>query len=275
MGIELRIELIKYSDRLRGEVLHHLRNYVLRGSFPELVLKPNLYNEILYSITEGIFYRDIVERYGVRRVELLRYLMRLLARCVGKEFTVTNLHNILKSSGLRASKSTVLEYLRRFNEALLFFYVKQLNISLQEVIKKPRKVYIVDNSLLKPLGGTQETCPLLENTVFLELLRYKNLDPFIEINYWRAKPGGSEVDFVVRKGQKVTALIQVTYTLSEDNRKREVNALLKASKLLNCRNLQIITWNQEEVIKANNREIKVVPLWKWLIKEQLRYVITT
>lgn len=275
LGVEFRVDVIEYSDRLRGELLHYLRNYVLRGGFPELVLRPDLHNEILYSITEGIFYRDIVERYGVRRVELLRYLMRLVARCVGKEFTVTKLHNVLKGSGLRTSKSTVLEYLRMLNEALLFFYVKQLNTPLQEAIKKPRKVYIVDNSLLKPLGGTQEMGPLLENTVFLELLRYKNLNPFIEINYWKAKPGGPEVDFIVRKGPEVTALIQVTHTLSEDNRRREVNALLKASKLLNCKNLQILTWDQEEVIKINNQEIRVTPLWKWLIKEELRHSITT
>ncbi|MEM2998878.1 MAG: hypothetical protein QW542_08030, partial [Thermoproteota archaeon] len=47
---------------------------------------------------------------------------------------------------------------------------------------------------------------------------------------------------------------------------REIEALLKASSALNCNNLLIISWDVEEQIEVNGRVVKLVPLWKWLLK---------
>lgn len=272
LGVKVDRELLKYSDRARGEVLHYLSQYLSEGGFPELVLKRELYDELLHSIVEGIFYRDLVERFRVRRVGLLNYLMRLMARRVGKEFTITKIHKVLRSAGLKVSKATIMEYLNMLREAMLFSYVKQLNTSLHEALKKPRKVYIVDNSLLKALGGPQEPTALLENAVFLELLKMKNLNPFLEINYWRESPDGPEVDFVVREGSVVRALIQVTYRLTPENEDREVRALLKSSRKLGCGNLLVITWDQGETLKVSNKEVRVIPFYEWVLDERLDYV---
>ena len=272
LNVRVDLRLIDYSDRVRGEVLHYLSKYVSEGGFPELVLKREVYSELLYSIRDGIFYRDIIDRFRVRRVNLLDYIMRLMARSVGKEHTITRVHNILKGAGLKVSKATVLEYLNMLSEVMLFFYVKQLNTPIQEALKKPRKTYIVDNSLLKALGAPQEPSTLLENTVFLELLRLKNRDPFIEVNYWKEGSGGPEVDFVIRKGSEVKALIQVAHQLTPENEVRELRALVKASRKLNCRNLYIITWDQEDTIKVGSREVQVVPLCKWLLNNYMSYL---
>jgi predicted AAA+ superfamily ATPase len=43
--------------------------------------------------------------------------------------------------------------------------------------------------------------------------------------------------------------------------------LLKASELLNCKKLLIITWDYEEELKKDNKVIKRIPLWKWLIEK--------
>lgn len=271
-GVKVDRRLLKYSDRARGEVLHHLSRYLSDGGFPELVLRKELYDELLHSIVEGIFYRDLVDRFRVRRVSLLDYLMRLMARRVGKEFTITRIHKVLRSAGLRVSKATVMEYLNMMSEVMLFFYVKQLNTPLHEALKKPRKTYVVDNSLLRALGGSQEPTTLLENAVFLELLRMRNLNPFLEINYWREAPNGPEVDFVLRERAAVKALIQVTYRLTPENEDREMRALLKASRKLECGNLLIITWDQEETLRVGNKEVKVIPFYEWVLGNPLNYV---
>ena len=273
LGVKVGHKLLKYSGRARGEVLHHLSRYLSDGGFPELVLKRGLYDELLHSIVEGIFYRDLVDRFRVRRVSLLDYLMRLMARRVGKEFTITRIHKVLRSAGLKVSKATIMEYLNMLREVMLFFYVKQLNTPFHEALKKPRKAYIVDNSLLKVLGGPQEPTTLLENAAFLELLRMKNLNPFLEINYWREAPNGPEVDFILREGTAVRALIQVTYKLTPENEDREVRALLKASRKLECGNLLIITWGQEETLNAGNKEVRVIPFYEWVLGNPLDYVM--
>ncbi|MBO3753760.1 MAG: ATP-binding protein [Candidatus Brockarchaeota archaeon] len=81
------------------------------------------------------------------------------------------------------------------------------------------------------------------------------------------KINDDEVDFVLKEGFQVKQLIQVTYASSRNNiEKREARALLKASEQLKCKNLLIITWDYEDEFKIDNRKIRCIPLWKWLLK---------
>jgi len=92
-----------------------------------------------------------------------------------------------------------------------------------------------------------------------------NENPFLDITYLKINKG--EVDFVIREGLKVKHLIQITYAHSKDElEKREIKSLLKASELLRCKDLLIITWDYEDLLKLNDSEIKCIPLWKWLLK---------
>jgi predicted AAA+ superfamily ATPase len=106
----------------------------------------------------------------------------------------------------------------------------------------------------------------MENLVFLELKKLE-LGNLIEgIFYWKDYQQ-NEVDFVIKEGLRIKQLIQVTYASSKDEiEKREIKALLKASELLNCKDLLIITWDYEDEIKVNNKVVKCLPLWKWFLK---------
>jgi len=42
-------------------LLSHLRNYVLNGALPEVVLKPELAGELVKAYRQTIVYRDIIE----------------------------------------------------------------------------------------------------------------------------------------------------------------------------------------------------------------------
>ncbi|RLI95990.1 MAG: AAA family ATPase, partial [Candidatus Aenigmatarchaeota archaeon] len=108
---------------------------------------------------------------------------------------------------------------------------------------------------------TKDFGRLMENCVFLELKRRGNE----EIFYYRSNE--KEVDFLIREGLKVKQLVQVTYASSRSEvDRREIKALLKASKELKCKNLLVITWDYEGEERIDRREIKFIPLWKWLLK---------
>jgi len=105
---------------------------------------------------------------------------------------------------------------------------------------------------------------LMENAVFLELLRKTNLYPLLEIYY--LKINDFEVDFVLKEGLGIKQLIQVTYASSkEEIEKREVKSLIKVSYQLKCKNLLVITWDYEDEMKIENKRIVFKPLWKWLL----------
>ncbi|MGC9166011.1 MAG: DUF4143 domain-containing protein, partial [Thermoprotei archaeon] len=62
--------------------------------------------------------------------------------------------------------------------------------------------------------------------------------------------------------------IQVTYASNKNEiEKREIKGLIRASELLNCKNLIIITWDYEDEQTIENNKIRFIPLWKWLIKD--------
>ncbi len=64
-----------------------------------------------------------------------------------------------------------------------------------------------------------------------------------------------------------TTAIQVCYSLdnTDGTFDREVGALVKLTKVLDCSRLIIITYSEERMIKTEDRIIEVIPIWKWLL----------
>lgn len=73
-----------------------------------------------------------------------------------------------------------------------------------------------------------------------------------------------EIDFYIPE----EALgIQVSYSLHDpETEKREINAFLKISGLLNLDRIIIITKDEKRSIPiAENKSIEVIPIWEWLL----------
>ena len=101
----------------------------------------------------------------------------------------------------------------------------------------------------------------------IELLR-RHSQKDTELYYWNDRRG-KEVDFLVKNGLKIKQLIQVCYDIYHyDTKKREIDALLKASNELNCKNLLVITADYDEIEEFNNNKINFVSLPKWLLEYQ-------
>ena len=106
----------------------------------------------------------------------------------------------------------------------------------------------------------------MENVVFVQLKK-KELSGEIDLFYWESR--AHEVDFVIKEGLNIRRLIQVTYAEERDEvKKREVEALLKASDALRCKDLLCITWDYEGEEKIKRKRVKFVPLWRWLLQER-------
>jgi hypothetical protein len=52
----------------------------------------------------------------------------------------------------------------------------------------------------------------------------------------------------------------------ESTRQREIAGIIEASRTTNCDKLFIITKEEEEVITVANKQIQIVPAWKWLLQ---------
>ncbi|MBI2675773.1 MAG: ATP-binding protein [Candidatus Aenigmarchaeota archaeon] len=263
-GVELE-KGFELSERKVSMVKRLLSEYIKFGGFPEVALEDSeaTKKKIVQEYFRTIVLRDICERNRVKKTELMNDFLRLLLNT--KLFSVNKMYNILRSQGKKAGKETLIKYTGYCEGAYFCFFVPVLSAKIKNQMQYPKKAYFADNGFITNISlrfGT-ELERLYENAVFLGLRSTKSDNT--EIYYWRDQQG-REVDFVVKEGFKVSQLIQVCYDVSDyEIKKREVKALLRASKELKCNNLLLITGEQESEETIKGKKIKYISLWKWLL----------
>lgn len=265
-------EFCRFKDIEEGEKSFVL--YSKTGGFPEYVKTEN--PDILPSLINDILYRDIAARYSVRDVASLKNLFVFLLSNCGNLISPSRLTQIL---GVK-SPSTVLDYLSYFETSYMLSLVPFFSWSQKSQQLHPKKVYAVDTSLIHAASRsyTKDEGHLLENIVFTELRRLS-----ADIHYFSDKDS-CECDFVVNaKGENPglphPLLIQVCTELNIENRKREVNGLLRAVHFFTADDSSkgsvpfespifkpfsvILTLNTEDTIITEGFEIRVLPVWKF------------
>ncbi|MGB9727920.1 MAG: ATP-binding protein [Nitrososphaeria archaeon] len=249
----------------RGVIKRELKNYLEEGGFPEIVLREEK-EKILKEYIDLAFFKDFVERHSVKSITLARYVFNDLLQNFSQEISVRAIERRLKSQGLVFNIMTLYKYVENLEDTLFIYFLKKFSMKAHERELWPRKVYLADTGLAKYTRFSQDYGKLMENIVFLHLLRETNKNPLLTFYYWKDY-NQNEVDFVIKDGLKVKELVQVTYASSKDEiDRRETSSLLKASEAIKCNNLSIITWDYEDNIKIDNSTIKCVPLWKWLLR---------
>ena len=171
-----------------------------------------------------------------------------------KEYTIDS---------LKVSKDELYKWIDYSRNIFLLIPVNCYNKSLSRRTTALSKYYCIDNGLRDAvlLPQSNDDGKKLENTVFLHL--YENRTPVDTIFYYKEK---QECDFVVQRGVEVNKLIQVSWDLSDsETRKREVDGLLEASSMTGCKDLTIITAEEEDSLQVNGLTIKIHPAWKWLL----------
>jgi predicted AAA+ superfamily ATPase len=241
------------AAKIRG----YLKEYLEFGGFPEVVFEETEKERILKEYFEMILFRDIVERHKLKNISLARFLPSFLLQNFSKEISV---NKVLKSlSSQRFGKNTLYSYIDKIQDSVALFVLNRFSLRVYQRESWPKKIYLCDMGLTKVVRFSEDIGKLIENCVFLELLRLTNKKPMLEIYYWKNQEG-AEVE--------IKELIQVTYASGRDEiEEREVKSQLKASKITGCKNLRIITWNYEGIDKIDDRTIKFTPLWGWLLRE--------
>ena len=259
-------DISKLSSKEKSILLSFLDEYLEFGGFPEVILEENKENKIktLKEYLDMIIYKDIVERYNVKNTKLIKWLINSLITSFSKEFSVHKIYLTLKSKGVKVSKNTLYSYLSMLEDSFFAFFAQKFNYSIRNREFSVDKAYLCDIGFAKLLEVSRDKGKKMENAVFLELERKKK--SLTEIACWK-NAQQEEVDFVVKQGRKVRQIIQVCCNIEDlDAKKREIRALIKASKELKCKDLLVITEDKEGEEITKKKKIKYIPLWKWLLR---------
>ena len=247
----------------RGAYMHEVDEYMHNGGYPEIISTRQLTETYLRGVYDTVLLKDIIQRYKIHKTDDLYNLAEWLVSNYTGLFTISSLAEEL---GMK-SKTTVSKYCGYLQQSYMFFYLPRFNNKLQLMKKAPQKVYMVDNGFVKAkaFGVSPNLGKLLENMVFDELL-HRGYVPSLTLFYYRSR-NDKEVDFVLRQGNKVEQIIQVSYDLSSPKTyKREQSALEEVSAELRCKNICVITWDTEDEMDINATKVPVVPFEKWAEK---------
>ncbi len=251
------------TTRDRAVAKRMLEDYMSTGGFPEVLRNPDLAGTYLHDLYSSILAKDIVAR---RRVRYVRTFREMALGLISSYSQLITYNKLKKVHGLKSSH-TAKDYVGHLVEAYLVHILNKYSPKPKEVLASPKKVYIADTGLIRALALTssEDRGRIMENIVFLEMARRRAIDPALELYYWRDYQD-REVDFVVKRGPRVEALVQVTYAAEMDEiDKREVRSLLKGRELMRTGELQVITWDVDAIEEVSGNTITYIPLWRWLL----------
>jgi predicted AAA+ superfamily ATPase len=252
------------TELTQAEMTEALRTYIEQGGMPEPLCRDVDRVNYLRTLWDSVIYKDIVKRHRIRSVAGIEDLAGYLLANVASEYSFTRLTEVTKCRSVH----TVQKYISHLEEAFLFFSLQRFSIKVKEQARANRKIYCIDNGFVTACGFRfrDNTGALFENTVAI-MLRKQQLEGEFELFFWRGTRD-EEVDFVIKKRNQVTQLIQVCWDMqAAETRSREVRALIQASKALFCDDLVIITATQDsnETVAwyGTRRQIRLIPFAKW------------
>jgi predicted AAA+ superfamily ATPase len=253
-GFEFKNEHLHSKERF--EIIRYFEKYLIEGGFPEVYG----YNEyircrILQTYFEVMIVRDIMERHSFPYIDIVKDMLLYLANNFGRPFSIHKYYNIVKTQNKKVSKDTLYTLSEYAQETMYFYFVPIYSNSKAVQMVNPKKVYLIDNGLANCLSmkATKDLSWYYENLVFIELLRRG-----FSMYYHR---GNNECDFIAVDGNK-KQVIQVTL---DGSKEEELAGLMEGMAAAKVNDGILITKDEDRTFEKDGKNIRCVPLWKWLL----------
>jgi len=219
--IQIAIHPFSYAEFLEARNLsntrENLESYLLLGGMPHLNVSQLAGNEAaayLNDIFDSIVLKDIVARYNIRDVELLRRILIYIISNIGNAFSAKSIVGYLKNERRQISSETLYNYISYCQTSHLLYLVPRGGLLGKRHLQFYEKIFVGDTGFRNALlnRGLDDIGQLLENAVYIELLRrgYAVAVGIID---------GLEIDFVAT-GPRGKLYVQVCYLLADKETER-------------------------------------------------------
>ncbi len=231
-----------------------IRRYMTYGGFP--AIDPSMDDEsvktTLRDMYASIVKWDIASRGQIRNMGELDRLMTYLMHNIGNPMSLNNI-----VEGLGASRELVERYIELMREAFVIYRADRYDM-ISSALNPSPKYYVVDPGLREmAIGFTQkDTGRVLENIVYLELLRHGNT---IQIG----KYGVKEVDFVTSPVTGGREYYQVCLSMNDDSTAERELAVLRS---INDSFPKTILTLDPVVRHVTEEGINIVSVTDWLLQ---------
>lgn len=203
-----------YADAFAPDLMRHfaepvrvcLLESMAFGAYPEAVTSSDK-SALLRNLSSDYLWKDILQTGLVKSPDPIRRLLTLLAHQIGSEVSIHEL-----ATQLKMARPTVERYLELLEQTYVIFRVPAFSTNPRKEIAKSRKIYFWDTGIRNALLNAFSTDALRpdigalwENWVIAEVAKQNLLDGNAsELFFWRSR-AQSEVDLVVKNGDRLSA----------------------------------------------------------------------
>ena len=254
-----------FMEQDKARLKNAFETYNQASAFPEIVLTSSRSEQLklLHGYFDTMILRDLAEHYRITNTGVIRYFIKRIMANLSKPTSINAIYNDIRSQGLKVSKDDLYLWADYACNIFLFMRIPKYDRSLVKERKSLDKFYCIDNGLRNAvlMPQSNDKSKNLENTVFMHLNRHKLQSD--KISYFQ---GNAECDFVLQREENVVLLIQVSWSIADDEtREREIKGLLEVSSVTGCDNLLIITDDEKDSLDVEGKRVDVIPAWEWLL----------
>ena len=232
---EIRVHPLNFAEfysAIGGDKTEAFENYAFFGGMPLILSRPSDTAKMVYlqSLFSEVYLKDIVERKGIKREDVLASILDLLCSSIGSLTNPNKVANTINTMQKRAggtvvSGNTIKAYMDHLSDAFLFSECKRWDVKGKSYFDYPNKYYCEDIGLRNARIGfrQQEMTHIMENIIYNELIvRGYSVDVGIVFSAERSKSGkpaqvAREIDFIATLGGK-KVYIQSAYALGTEEK---------------------------------------------------------
>ncbi len=198
----------EFYSHVGGDERQALDTYMLYGGMPRVTALKDEKDkkDYLTGLYTELYMKDIVERNGIEREDILGDILDFLASQISSLTNPTNVANALASmKNEKVNPALVSNYIQHIIDSFLISVAKRYDVKGKTYFKYPNKYYYTDIGLRNARLNYRQYDPghIMENIIYNELLRRGYS---VDVGVVTDRTGGAnlqkEIDFVVNDADK-------------------------------------------------------------------------
>ena len=222
----------EYYSFAGGDEQRALDEYMLYGGMPRILQleEEKDRKDYLESLFRELYIRDIVERNGIEREDLLGDILDFLASQISSLTNPNNIANALTSiKNEKINPTLIANYVQHTIDSFLVQMARRYDVKGKTYFKYPNKYYYTDIGLRNARLNYRQYDPghIMENLIYNELVRRGySVDVGVVADRSGNRNVQKEIDFVVNDGDRKIYIQSAFRMDTETKEESELKSLL-------------------------------------------------
>ena len=226
------LSFAEFYSAVGGDEQKALDTYMLYGGMPRLLALEDDKDkkDYLTSLYSELYVKDIVERNGIEREDVLNDILDFLASQISSLTNPTNIANAIASmKNEKINPAMVSNYVQYVIDSFLISMAKRYDVKGKTYFKYPNKYYYTDIGLRNARLNYRQYDPghIMENLIYNELLRRGySVDVGVVTDRTKGANTQKEIDFVVNDADRKIYIQSAFRMDTEQKTASELDSLL-------------------------------------------------